>query len=234
MTRGGLPHSDIFGSKLVCSSPKLFAACHVLHRLLAPRHSPYTLSSLTIRNSKLTRTNRLHVDWSATVPCNTACHAAARKGVGGLMLWSEKTTVCRIFSCQRSACRNLPAICLRRVGLARHAATSGSQAALTNQRPTSVCARLKKPHSLTETFSAFALWATARQARTCAVVSKIFQPSSGWPTVHLRSSSYGGQPSPELACQPKLAVSQRAKVGGEYRARTGDLLVANQALSQLS
>src|SRR5215204_635244 len=54
MTRGGLPHSDIFGSKLVCSSPKLFAACHVLHRLLAPRHSPYTLSSLTIRNSKLT------------------------------------------------------------------------------------------------------------------------------------------------------------------------------------
>ena len=73
MTRGGLPHSDIFGSKLVCSSPKLFAACHVLHRLLAPRHSPYTLSSLTIRNSKLTRTNRLHVDWSATVPCNTAC-----------------------------------------------------------------------------------------------------------------------------------------------------------------
>src|SRR5262245_1577209 len=58
MTRGGLPHSDIFGSKLVCSSPKLFAACHVLHRLLAPRHSPYTLSSLTIRNSKLTRTNR--------------------------------------------------------------------------------------------------------------------------------------------------------------------------------
>jgi hypothetical protein len=26
----------------------------------------------------------------------------------------------------------------------------------------------------------------------------------------------------------------RAKSGGEYRARTGDLLVANQALSQLS
>ncbi len=107
MTRGGLPHSDIPGSKLVCSSPGLFAACHVLHRLLAPRHSPYTLSSLTIRNSKLTRTNRLHVDWSATVPCNTALPAFALTSFGGLMLWSEKTTVCRIFSCQRSACRNL-------------------------------------------------------------------------------------------------------------------------------
>ena len=51
MSRGGLPHSEIFGSKPVCGSPKLFAAYRVLHRLLAPRHSPYALSSLTIRNS---------------------------------------------------------------------------------------------------------------------------------------------------------------------------------------
>ncbi len=84
MTRGGLPHSDIFGSKLVCSSPRLFAACHVLHRLLAPRHSPYTLSSLTIRNSKLTLTNRLHISWSATVPCNTACPTFALARSGGM------------------------------------------------------------------------------------------------------------------------------------------------------
>jgi hypothetical protein len=50
MTQGGLPHSEIAGSKLVCSSPTLIAAYHVLHRLLAPRHSPYALSSLTINN----------------------------------------------------------------------------------------------------------------------------------------------------------------------------------------
>ena len=43
----GLPHSDISGSLDICSSPKLFAACHVLHRLLMPRHSPCALSSLT-------------------------------------------------------------------------------------------------------------------------------------------------------------------------------------------
>ena len=41
------PHSDISGSSLICSSPKLFAACHVLHRLLMPRHSPCALFSLT-------------------------------------------------------------------------------------------------------------------------------------------------------------------------------------------
>jgi hypothetical protein len=51
----GFPHSDIPGSKLVCSSPGLIAAYRVLHRLLAPRHSPYALSSLTIRNSRADR-----------------------------------------------------------------------------------------------------------------------------------------------------------------------------------
>ena len=42
----GLLHSDIFGSKRACRSPKLFAAYRVLHRLLMPRHSPYALISL--------------------------------------------------------------------------------------------------------------------------------------------------------------------------------------------
>ena len=45
----GFPHSEIFGSKPVCGSPKLIAACHVLHRLLAPRHPPHALSSLTLK-----------------------------------------------------------------------------------------------------------------------------------------------------------------------------------------
>ena len=39
------PHSEICGSKLICSSPQLIAACHVLLRLLMPRHSPYALLS---------------------------------------------------------------------------------------------------------------------------------------------------------------------------------------------
>ena len=43
----GLPHSEIPGSMDICSSPRLFAACHVLLRLLMPRHSPCALSSLT-------------------------------------------------------------------------------------------------------------------------------------------------------------------------------------------
>ena len=43
----GFPHSDISGSLDICSSPKLFAAYHVFHRLLVPRHPPCALFSLT-------------------------------------------------------------------------------------------------------------------------------------------------------------------------------------------
>ena len=42
------PHSDIHGSIDICSSPWLFAAYHVFHRLLVPRHPPCALFSLTI------------------------------------------------------------------------------------------------------------------------------------------------------------------------------------------
>ncbi len=114
ITQSGFPHSEIPGSKPACGSPRLIAACHVLHRLLAPRHSPYALSSLT----KLIISTALRV-------CG------------------QRTTDCRVFSCQRV--------------------------------------------------------------------------------------------SLQLTAEPVIAVQPRSKcVGGEYRARTGDLLVANQALSQLS
>ena len=44
----GLPHSAILGSTDVCSSPRLFAAYHGLHRRIAPRHPLWTLTRLTI------------------------------------------------------------------------------------------------------------------------------------------------------------------------------------------
>ena len=43
----GFPHSDICGSRDICSSPQLFAAYHVFRRLLVPRHPPCALSCLT-------------------------------------------------------------------------------------------------------------------------------------------------------------------------------------------
>ena len=43
----GFPHSEIHGSKDICSSPWLFAAYHVFLRLSVPRHPPCALSCLT-------------------------------------------------------------------------------------------------------------------------------------------------------------------------------------------
>ena len=49
MNPGEFPHSEISGSMLICSSPRLIAAYHVFHRLPVPRHSPCALVRLTIQ-----------------------------------------------------------------------------------------------------------------------------------------------------------------------------------------
>src|SRR5688572_31348418 len=58
MTPAGFPHSDIPGSTRICRYPRLFAAYHVLHRLLVPRHPPCALSSLTGHPSVLVALTR--------------------------------------------------------------------------------------------------------------------------------------------------------------------------------
>ena len=47
----GLPHSEIRGSKVTLTSPRLIAECHVLHRLSVPRHPPIALFILEIHSS---------------------------------------------------------------------------------------------------------------------------------------------------------------------------------------
>ena len=187
MTRRGFPHSDIPGSKLVCSSPRLFAAYRVLHRLLAPRHSPYALSSLTIGMQELTidapSAIEALVDSPSSTPSlrNTAC-----------VLWiTEKTTVCRIFSCQRTLVELRP-----------------SDTSRSRSRPLPHSARSRSSRVRSRARSLRAASADSNSSRSLR---------SGW-----------------LANRSRERSERSAKVGGEYRARTGDLLVANQALSQLS
>ena len=67
--REGFPHSDIRGSTIARISPRLFAACHVLHRLCMPRHPPIALTSRL----------RIH-----TTIDNPACMT----GAGLLVAWS--------------------------------------------------------------------------------------------------------------------------------------------------
>ena len=44
------PHSEIFGSKRACRSPKLIAACCVLRRLMKPRHPSIAVTGLCKRS----------------------------------------------------------------------------------------------------------------------------------------------------------------------------------------
>ena len=70
----GFPHSEISGSMRMCRSPKLIAACHVLRRLLMPRHSPCALFRLT----SSMRTSFIPFPRPALRPCaKTAYHFVA-------------------------------------------------------------------------------------------------------------------------------------------------------------
>src|SRR5215204_2946390 len=53
LPRVGFPIRKSRDQRLVSTSPGLIAAAHVLHRLLAPRHPPYALVLLIVKNTCL-------------------------------------------------------------------------------------------------------------------------------------------------------------------------------------
>ena len=79
-----LPHSDIAGSKVVCTYPTLFAAYHVLLRLPEPRHPPFALFFLflfaccTTVASDVARRHKGDVGRPLSPPQN--CYALLRRG----------------------------------------------------------------------------------------------------------------------------------------------------------
>src|SRR5262245_42007443 len=121
ISQRGFPHSEIPGSKLICSSPGLIAAYRVLHRLLVPRHSPYTLSSLTIRNSTYAcpgfgrRDSGFEVALDSPIPNPES--RDTREPYAHCVCVVGKTTVCRIFSCQRNREFRTPDITKTRIRL---------------------------------------------------------------------------------------------------------------------
>ncbi len=68
----GLSHSEIRGSRAMCASPRLFAACHVLHRLREPRHPPCALIYLRRRSLFLP-------EESGHIPLADACRIACKR-----------------------------------------------------------------------------------------------------------------------------------------------------------
>jgi hypothetical protein len=89
--RGGLPHSETPGSKSARLSSGLIAACHVLHRLLAPRHPPDALTlrliaKLVVRRDKPrelfpSRVKTLSNEPAATEPVTHHRSPASRRSI---------------------------------------------------------------------------------------------------------------------------------------------------------
>src|SRR5438045_3939472 len=102
----GLPHSEIFGSKPVCGSPKLIAAYHVLHRRPAPRHPPYALSSLTTTSALLESVVVFFLSkGSSACFCSCTLHLSPRLRAGHLVARLTARSMPyyalkRIFGCQ--------------------------------------------------------------------------------------------------------------------------------------
>ena len=69
----GFPHSDIRGSRDICSSPRLFAAYHVFRRLSVPRHPPCALFSLTISSLHSVAVGCVYTDLSVCFLLSCFC-----------------------------------------------------------------------------------------------------------------------------------------------------------------
>lgn len=76
LPREGLPHSDIRGSTIARISPRLIAACHVLHRLLVPRHPLNAL--LILISSPPARRTKPHPRVRLVLSCPTDSNATPR------------------------------------------------------------------------------------------------------------------------------------------------------------
>ena len=103
----GFPHSEIPGSKLMCSSPRLIAACHVLHRLLMPRHSPCALISLTFVKQPFQLFSWFYKNYAGTnrfiVVCVTLIFLKSTKKLCYLSVACSQFLAC--FTVQFSRCR---------------------------------------------------------------------------------------------------------------------------------
>jgi hypothetical protein len=111
---GGLPHSEIHGSKPARGSPWLIATCCVLHRLSVPRHPPDALQTLDLNSTNAPRAGE-----SPQGTCHQpAPHPAKMHHMTQptpLPLPEERpvgsSSVTNFFTCQRSHTRSRADIC---------------------------------------------------------------------------------------------------------------------------
>ena len=97
----GLSHSEILGSKVICTYPRLIAAYHVLHRLREPRHPPDALTFFRrLSNTLPAATIRL----AHTFSCNSRYSCVSNYAELSCLINKKSSlfTYSLVSTCQRS------------------------------------------------------------------------------------------------------------------------------------
>jgi hypothetical protein len=110
----GFPIRKSPDQRSVGNSPKLFAATHVLHRLLAPRHPPHALSSLLNLNLLIPRPPRIGrlVETRDQGPGLCSSQQTRKNQIHSIIqsskLFSAKIDFNFVFNCQRARSARAP------------------------------------------------------------------------------------------------------------------------------
>ena len=138
----GLSHSEIAGSRVICTYPALIAAYHVLHRLREPRHPPDALTCFrrlllsSVQSSVFSVTlythhSALYKNFAHTFSCNqllrfSSCMGKPTQNSVSSNLKSIYLQSC-VTTCQRSLCRERPPCVGLRIGCAYPFRTTGGE-----------------------------------------------------------------------------------------------------------
>ncbi len=96
-----MSHSEIRGSKVICTYPRLIAAYHVLHRLREPRHPPCALFCFAVLRPAMIIKPRRELILSAVVfHAPRSCRDATK--VAADARGAKFSTVLIVTTCQRS------------------------------------------------------------------------------------------------------------------------------------
>ncbi len=209
------PDHSLFGD-----SPELIAACHVLHRLRTPRHPPCTLRSLTTFMN----------------PCGPATAACALTFQNN----PQPSALAPAAGCPEIAA--VPAYFASTMHLSNSSPTPATDARLkppASSGPKNLCRPPDAVKAPTAPFRAFSQARyTARptaQADIIVTGSKAKAYGTSWSDASAQPRRRTARPEPRTTTRHASGTHRPGKGGtGADRDRTGNLRVANAALSRLS
>jgi hypothetical protein len=214
----GFPHSEICGSKVAHTSPQLIAACHVLHRLYAPRHPRIALTS------------RLRAHTTNINAAHSAKSTANAQVIGRHAQRMPPTTqLVRDNNLSHCIKTRMYSFALRPRSLT---------ATQPHSKPTPRGIDFKNPFTMSKRKPKLPQTAACHSGSDVFIKPGNTREAGRYSTTLTCASPHApvsrSKAAPRTARCAALAGLAGARRGGAYRDRTDDLMLAKQPLSQLS